>query len=75
MSRQYKRNTGETLGQYVTREKMKKAAELLISTNKSIGDIGLCLGFSNFAHFSKMFKKIMGCTPKEYRIQKKIKND
>lgn len=72
MSRQYKHNTGETLGHYITREKMKKAAEILISSNKSVGDVGIMLGFSNFAHFSKLFKRVMGCTPKEYRIKKWI---
>ena len=71
MSRQYKRNTGETLGQYVTREKMKKAAELLISTNKSIGDIGLCLGFSNFAHFSKCSKKLWDVRQKNIEYKKR----
>ena len=72
MSRQYKHNTGETLGCYITREKMKKAAEILMSSNKPVGDVGIMLGFSNFAHFSKLFKQVMGCTPKEYRIQKRI---
>ena len=69
MSRQYKHNTGETLGQYVTREKMKKAGEMLLTSKETVGEIGTSLGFSNFAHFSKLFKKVMGCTPKEYRSQ------
>lgn len=75
MGRQYKRETGEALGQYINREKMKKAGEILTTTTKTIGEIADMLGFNNFAHFSKLFKKFMGCTPKEYRFQYSRKNN
>lgn len=74
MSRQYKQKTGEALGYYITREKMKKAAELLATTSRSVGEIGAMLQFDNFAHFSKLFKKVTGCTPKEYRNQNYVQD-
>lgn len=67
LGRLYKRETGQSLGSYIMEEKMKEACRMLTSTTKSIGEIGTELGYGNFSHFSKIFKKITGCTSKEYR--------
>lgn len=40
---------------------------LLISTNKSISEVGLECGFPNTSHFIKLFKKAYGHTPVGYR--------
>ncbi|MBQ3725883.1 MAG: helix-turn-helix domain-containing protein [Selenomonadaceae bacterium] len=46
---------------------MSEAQSQLIETSQPIQDIGEELGFVSSAHFSKMFKKYVGITPKEYR--------
>lgn len=66
-SRVFKANTGVTFKDYVLIEKMKTAQFLLGSTKLSVGIIASKVGYDNFSHFSKMFKKITNQTPQEYR--------
>ena len=50
-------------------KKSEEAARLLTYTDKSLIAISDYLGFSSQSHFSRVFKKYMGRTPSEYRIQ------
>lgn len=70
----FKKETGESLGNYIAAEKMKRAGELLASTDKPVGEIAAELGYGNFSYFSKSFKKYTGMTPMEYRSQKVTNN-
>ena len=68
-SRLFKEKTGYTVKDYIIKEKIKLAKELLATTNMSISIISLKTGFGNFSHFSRTFKKCEGITPNEYREQ------
>ena len=63
----YKRETRETLTQFIKREKVRYAKYLLVSTNKSIADISYQLGYSSQSHFIAVFRSVEGQTPLEYR--------
>ncbi len=67
LSRLFKRETGQSLVEYIIGLKMKKAKLMLIETNIKIGDICDSLGYENFSHCARMFKKQVGMTPQEYR--------
>ncbi|RUS46579.1 response regulator [Cohnella sp. AR92] len=67
LSKVYKNETGESLGDYIIRIRMEKALYLLKHTNKKIYEITTELGYQNPQYFSKMFKKQYGMTPNEYR--------
>ncbi|WP_438444093.1 response regulator transcription factor [Gorillibacterium sp. sgz5001074] len=69
LSKIYKAETGESLGDYIIRMKMDKALYLLRHTNKKIYEITTELGYQNPQYFSKMFKKYTGMTPNEFRDQ------
>ena len=56
--------------QYLIHYRIGKACEMLGTGNGNITEIGEHCGFSSPSYFSKTFKKIVGCQPKEY--QKKI---
>jgi len=71
MTRVFKRETGETISEYIYREKMKFAENLLLHTDLSIADVAGKIGYSNFSHFSKMFRRYSGMNPNEYRHSKK----
>ena len=58
---------GISPGNYVLREKIKYAQELLLDTSLSITDIAHDLFFSSSQHFATTFKNLMGMTPTEYR--------
>ncbi|MDO4283883.1 MAG: helix-turn-helix domain-containing protein [Eubacteriales bacterium] len=68
-SRLFKAKTGVTFKDYVLIEKMNTAKKLLATTKLSVGIVASKVGFDNFSHFSKMFKKITDQTPQEYRKQ------
>ena len=55
---------------YLIRYRLKQAAILLTSTEKTIASIAEATGFSDVAHFSRSFKRFAGCTPGEYRNQR-----
>lgn len=60
--------TGLCLFDYSMNFCMKKAAEELIHSQKSINEIANELNFSNKTHFYKLFKEKYGITPKEFRM-------
>lgn len=53
--------------QYFTRLKIEGASGLLMSTDKSVGDISDWFGFENQFHFSRIFRKCTGMSPLQYR--------
>lgn len=73
-SRLFHKKVGYTFKEYVLREKMKYAAELLVNTSLSVGTIAGKIGFENFSHFSHTFRKYYKQTPQEYR-QKNVKTE
>ncbi|MBO5200781.1 MAG: helix-turn-helix domain-containing protein [Clostridia bacterium] len=67
LSTVFKRDTGITLTEYITRERMQRACRLLSTTNLQIQTVALHCGIMDVQYFSKLFKKHIGKTPKEYR--------
>jgi len=57
----------ETIGQYIKRARIEKAAEDLKYSQMPVADIASSVGFSDTASFSKAFKKILGASPSNYR--------
>jgi two-component system response regulator YesN len=69
LSRLFKKETGYSISEYVLQERITLAQELLSSTNISVSEIALSVGYSNFSHFTKIFKKHAGLGPMEYRVK------
>ena len=67
LSAKFKEETGETLTDFILKEKTEEAKRLLRYSDKSFTAIGSYLGFSSLGHFSQVFKKYTGRTPTEYR--------
>ena len=62
----FKSATGKTLHEFVEDLRIKKAANLLLTTRCSLAEIALECGFSSQAYFSYVFKRRMCITPREY---------
>jgi AraC family transcriptional regulator len=60
---------GSSPRQYYTDLKLKKAKELLLTTNHSIEEISNQLGFSSVYHFSRQFKRWTSISPSQYRLK------
>lgn len=73
LSAKFKKETGKTLNEFVIHERIKRAKNLLASTDRSLSEIASYLGFSSQSHFQTVFKCFTGQTPKEFRKQSKTK--
>ena len=67
LSRKFKEETGESLTDFILKEKTEEAKRLLRYSDKSLTAISTYLGFSSASHFSRVFKAYVGSTPSEYR--------
>lgn len=65
----------ETIGNYVKRRKLEKAAEYLKYSNHTIFDIALEVGYADIAAFSKAFKKHFNCSPTSFRNSNDLKEE
>lgn len=61
------RQTGEKFHEYLAAVRISKAKELIKSTQLRDYEIAEEIGISNSETFSRLFKKMVGCTPREYR--------
>lgn len=71
LSALFKQETGSTLIDYINNQRVKRAAHLLASTNRSIADIAEEMGILDVNYFAKVFKRIYGVTPTRYRREHK----
>lgn len=62
-----KKETGKTYSEYVTEKRLALAKELLGDQSISIQDIVQRVGYKDYFHFNKLFKKHFGITPSKYR--------
>ncbi len=70
--RKFKSVMGISPHQYLIKTRILKASELLISTNLSIKEISVKVGFKDPSYFCRVFKKAKKVTPEEYRYQKNV---
>lgn len=64
--------TGETFVEYLTRVRLEKAKELLMCSSMRTAEIGYEVGYKDSHYFSYIFKKVVGCSPKEYKNRGKV---
>ncbi|THF76678.1 response regulator [Cohnella fermenti] len=70
LSNLFKKELGMTFIDYLNRYRVERAKELLIMTSKKSYDIAVEVGFSpEYTYFSKVFKRLTGLNPNEYRRQ------
>jgi AraC family transcriptional regulator len=63
----FKETTGMTPLQFMTRERITRAQQLIRETSRSLIDIGLEVGYSSPSHFAQVFRRVVGVTPTEFR--------
>lgn len=67
LARIFKKEIGDSIGNYLIRKRIEVAKEYLEKTNEQVNTIAVKVGYDNFSYFSKVFKNSEGVTPKEYR--------
>ncbi|MDR1060223.1 MAG: helix-turn-helix transcriptional regulator [Clostridiales bacterium] len=66
LTRIFKKETGYSIGDYIIKQRMERARELLAIPGKKAGDVCLEVGYESFPHFSRIFKKWYGASPKHF---------
>ncbi|WP_058308461.1 response regulator [Gracilibacillus massiliensis] len=70
---QFKSDTGETVHEFVTRQRMKEARRLLKEEHFKISEITEKVGYHDTKYFSKLFKQYYGETPSRYKVTLNMK--
>ncbi|MEN2980909.1 AraC family transcriptional regulator [Tistrella bauzanensis] len=63
----FKATVGETAMDYLSRWRMTLAGDRFETTNASVSAVALSLGYESESAFSTAFKRVMGCTPRQYK--------
>jgi len=66
-SKLFKMSTGTTPHQYVMRQRVEAAQEALRETQTPLAEVATQVGFETQSHFTSVFRKLVGTTPKHYR--------
>lgn len=67
LSTLFKKEVGCTFPEYLSRFRIGKATEILKQSEVSFTYAAQMVGYGDYAHFSKSFKKLMGCSPSQWR--------
>ncbi len=67
--RVFKKAIGMTYQNYLNRCRIKKAKEMLIAKH-SITEVAFAVGYSDITQFGRVFKRVVGCTPSQYRFDR-----
>lgn len=65
--KKFHKETGKTIGAYITEAKMERAKLLLKEPGKSVQDVAEQLGYATQSHFGEIFRKYTGMTPAQWR--------
>jgi AraC-like DNA-binding protein len=63
----FRKVTGTTFTEFVSRTRVEKAKNLLLNPNLRISEIAYEVGFQSLTHFNRVFKNVVGESPTEYR--------
>jgi AraC family transcriptional regulator len=65
--RVFKRSFGLTVHLYLLRRRVDMAQRLMVSTSESLSEIAVSCGMSDQSHLTRLFKRVLGETPKIWR--------
>ena len=72
LSNLFSKETGETITQYITRIRIEEACRILRISDEPIYSISFKVGYKDNQYFHRVFKRLKGKTPLEYRNQYKV---
>ena len=67
-SRMFRKSTGETPHQFVLRNRIERAKEMLRAPKARVLDVAVACGFKTQQHFARVFRRVCGTSPREYRL-------
>ena len=67
LSKMFKQVVGENLMMYISRKRITRAIELMNQGNLNLTEIANLVGYSDYAYFNRVFRKISGKGPREFK--------
>ena len=68
-SRLFHRQAGVPLVEYINGVRIRRSCVLLKRTSLGVLEIALSVGYNNLSHFNRYFRRIVGMSPREYRVR------
>jgi AraC family transcriptional regulator len=65
-SREFRRRFGQTLGEYVNKVRVRAACATMTRKTQPLAAVAADAGFADQAHFCRVFKSLIGCTPSAF---------
>ena len=69
LSKIFKETYGTTVNNYLISKRITRAKQLLRFTDMTVDEVGVAVGMGDANYFSRMFRKVEGSSPREYRKQ------
>jgi len=71
-SRLFKQSTGLSPHRYVLEQRIRRAQQFLRNSDMTIFEAGVRSGFVDQGHFTKVFRRLVGVSPTEYRVTSRM---
>jgi AraC family transcriptional regulator len=71
-ARLFRQTTGESPHQFVLRQRLDRARHLLEASDAPVAQVAAESGFADQSHFTRVFKRYLGVTPRTYRLERRI---
>jgi len=71
ISREFCRHFGKSISEFIRGRRILKAADLLKNSDLRLAEISLECGFCDQSHFTNTFRKSLGLTPSQYRVERR----
>jgi AraC family transcriptional regulator len=68
-SEMFRTSTGESSRQFLLRQRVERAKEMLRAGETRVLDVAVACGFKTQQHFARVFRRIRGASPTEYRYE------
>lgn len=66
LSAAFSKEVGTNITAYIQQARINEAIRLFNTTRQSVSEVAVTVGFQDFAYFSRVFKKLVGCSPRDY---------
>lgn len=72
LSRAFRQDIGDNLMLYIAKKRIEKAIQLIKEGELSLTDISYLVGYDEYSYFNRVFRKVTGKSPSEYKARKEI---
>lgn len=67
LSNTFSKETGQTLTKFIHQTRIQESIRLFNTTDLSVSEVAIIVGYQDFSYFSKVFSKNVGCSPRAYK--------